>query len=272
MAYTRRSQGQDRAPLPTDSSAPPISPLSLAFTLNGRPVRVTPRPGESLLEVLRDRCGIRSTKDGCSPQGQCGACLALVGGRPLVTCAMAAEKADGKEVVTLEGLPPDERARLAEAFAATGAVQCGFCTPGIVLRTKALLDGNPQPLERETIARGIDTHLCRCTGYTKVFDAIERLDHQRRGEPVAVPESGAGVGARHERYRARELALGDQPFVADLTREGMLFGALKLSDHPRARVIGIDIARALAHPGVVSIVTAADVPGERWYGLIEKDL
>ena len=243
---------------------------TIEFRLNGRPVSVTPRAGESLLETLRERCGIRSIKDGCAPQGQCGACLAIVGGRAVTTCAMPVEKAAGKEVLTLEGVDRQERVQLAEAFVSAGAVQCGFCTPGIVLRAKFLLERNPDP-SREEIARAIDVHLCRCTGYTKVLDAILLLARARRGEPLPPAIDDGGVGASLARHRGRELALGTRPFVADLEREGMLHGVVLLSEHPRAQLLSVETGRALAHPGVVAVATARDVPGERWYGLIEQD-
>jgi len=110
------------------------------FTLNGRAVRVEPRPDESLLETLRERCGIRSLKDGCAPQGQCGCCLALIDGNAKVTCAMTARSAAGREILTLEGLPDADRDLFSKAFAAAAGVQCGFCIPGIALRAKYLLD------------------------------------------------------------------------------------------------------------------------------------
>ncbi len=138
--------------------------VPVRFTLNGEGRSVEPRPGESLLDALRERCGITSIKDGCQPQGQCGCCLALVDGRPLVTCAFEAERAEGRDVLTLEGLSPREREVVSRAFAAAGGVQCGFCIPGIAIRAKHLLDRSPDP-SRDEIARAIDGHLCRCTGY-----------------------------------------------------------------------------------------------------------
>src|SRR5512133_2361007 len=105
--------------------------MPVVFRLNGRPVDVEPRPDESLLETLRARCGIRSLKDGCSPQGQCGCCLALIDGHAKVTCAMPAASAAGHDVLTLEGLPETDRHLFAQAFAAAAGVQCGFCIPGI---------------------------------------------------------------------------------------------------------------------------------------------
>jgi selenium-dependent xanthine dehydrogenase len=244
--------------------------MPIEFTLNGRAVSVEPRPDESLLETLRERCGIRSLKDGCSPQGQCGCCLALVDGHAKVTCAMTAASAAGRDILTLEGLPEADRRLFARAFAVAAGVQCGFCIPGIALRAKYLLDHHDNPT-RDDIARAIDVHLCRCTGYKKIVDAIEWMARGRRGEPIPEPVADGGVGVRLARYDAVRSALGERPFVDDLDRPGLLHGAIRLSDHARARVRRIDTARATALPGVIAVVTAADVPGERWYGLIEQD-
>jgi len=244
--------------------------MSIKFTLNGSRRRVAPRPGESLLEVLRERCGITSLKDGCRPQGQCGCCLALVDGKPKVTCAMPAESADGTAVVTLEGLPAEQRRQLADAFATAAGLQCGFCIPGIALRATYLIDRNPTPTRAE-IARGIDVHLCRCTGYVKVVDAIELYARARRGEAVPAPGTDGRVGAPLARYGAAGNTLGERAYVDDLDRPGMLHGAVVLSPHPRARVLRIDTSRARAVPGVHAVATAADVPGDRWVGLIHGD-
>ena len=149
-------------------------------------------------------------------------------------------------------------------------MQCGFCIPGLALRSKYLLDRNPSPT-RSDIAKAIDAHLCRCTGYTKVIDAVEILGRARRGEGRPEVVEDGGVGARLARYKGLELALGDRPYVDDMTRPGLLHGALVLSPHPRALVKRIDTRRAAAHPGVVAVATAKDVPGERWYGLIKND-
>lgn len=244
--------------------------MAVRFLLNGTPREVDPRPGESLLETLRERCGIVSVKDGCSPQGQCGCCLAIVDGHPKVTCAMPAAKADGATILTLDGVDADDRQRLARAFAAAAAVQCGFCIPGIALRAKHLVDRNPDPSDRD-IARAIDVHLCRCTGYVKILDAIRLYAGARRGEGLPAPCTDGRVGQPLARHQAERLALGERPYVADLTRPGMLHGAVVLSAHARARVRRIDTSRARALPGVVAVATAADVPGHRWYGLLYDD-
>ncbi|MFQ5505435.1 MAG: (2Fe-2S)-binding protein, partial [Planctomycetota bacterium] len=165
----------------------------IRFTLNGRDVEVEPRSGESLLETLRERCGVTSVKDGCRPQAQCGCCLAIVGGKAIVTCALPAEKAEGREILTLEGLSPWERTIAAKAFAAATGLQCGFCIPGIALHAKHLLDKNPAP-SREEIAKAIDVNLCRCTGYTKILDAIQIMARARRGEGLPEPCTSGRVG------------------------------------------------------------------------------
>ncbi|MGE5127622.1 MAG: selenium-dependent xanthine dehydrogenase [Betaproteobacteria bacterium] len=240
------------------------------FTLNGRPVAIEPAPGESLLDALRERCGTTSVKDGCQPQGQCGCCLALIDGRPLVTCAYEARRAEGREVLTLEGLSARERELAARAFAAAGGVQCGFCIPGIALRAKHLLDRRPSP-SRDEIARAIDGHLCRCTGYAQIVEAVELMAQAWHGGELPAVHGDGRVGQPLARYGAAEQALGERPYVADMRRQGLLHGALVLSAHARARVLRVDTARAKALPGVHAVLTAADVPGDRRYGLLYDD-
>lgn len=243
---------------------------TIELRLNGVERRVPVRASESLLAVLREQCGVRSIKDGCAPQGQCGCCLVLVDGKPKVSCAVPAEKAAGADVLTLEGVSPTERDVIARAFVAAAGLQCGFCIPGIALRAKHLLDQDDAPTRAE-IAKRLDVHLCRCTGYTKILDAVELMARAWRGEGEPVPCEDGRVGASLARYEGLELALGDRPYVADLTRPGMLTGVVVLSPHARARVRSIDPSAALAWPGVERVLTAADVPGERWYGLILPD-
>ena len=244
--------------------------MRVLFTLNGQPREVEVEQGESLLHALRERCGILSTKNGCEPQGQCGCCLAIVDGNAKTTCALPAAKAQGKTVTTLEGVSAEEREMFSRAFVAAAGLQCGFCIPGILLRAKHLLDEKPNPTRPE-IANAIDVHLCRCTGYVKILDAVELMARAKRGEPIPPPLADGGVGASVRRYTGEDMALGERPYVGDLRREGMLHGAVTLSPHARARVKRVDTTKAAALPGVVAVVTAKDVPGERWYGLIYKD-
>jgi selenium-dependent xanthine dehydrogenase len=245
--------------------------MLIEFELNGTRQRVDARPDETFLEVLRERCGITSLKDGCSPQGQCGCCLALVNGHPKVTCAMPARVANGKHILTLDGLPSAERQQIADCFAAKAGLQCGFCIPGIALRAKAITDREAAPT-REAIAKAMDVHLCRCTGYVKIIDAVELLAAVKHSGATIPPACSDGrVGQPLARIGGAETVLGERAYVGDLTLAGMLHGALVLSPHPRARVLSIDTSRARALPGVQVVATAADVPGERWYGMLYND-
>ena len=239
--------------------------MMTGFTVNGQAVEVGEHH-EHLLAALRDELRITSPKDGCSPSGQCGCCTVLIDGKARISCQTSLDKASGAEITTLEGVPEAERARMADAFAAHGALQCGFCTPGIVMRTVALL-GRDKETTRDDAARHLGAHLCRCTGYVKILDAVESL---AQGEtPVAI--SAGGVGDRGTKYEGQSLTLGDRDFIDDMEPDGCLHGAVVLSGHARADVHAIDSSAALAMPGVVAVLTAADVPGELRSGLIHKD-
>lgn len=240
------------------------------FELNGVPQSIGIEPGASLLDLLRGHCGLRSMKDGCAPEGSCGACTVIVDGRAVVSCAQPAERVAGRHVETLEGLTEGVRDLWADAFTVTGASQCGYCTPGIVMKAEALLRREAEPT-REAITRALAGNLCRCTGYLSIIDAIEQVAAARRGGPRPLIEAGDRIGARAPRYRGREQVLGLQEYVADHVVAGMLHGALRFSDHPRALVRSIDIAQAQVAPGVVAVVTAANVPGKRNQGLIHDD-
>jgi len=254
----------------TTDALPPTVPETapIPFTVNGEEVVVSGRHPH-LLSALRDELDITSPKDGCSPSGQCGCCTVLIDGKAQVSCQTSLEKVAGRSITTLEGFGDAERDRLADAFAATGALQCGFCTPGILVRTKALLDkSTPEnPLTRDKAARHLGGHLCRCTGYVKILDAIEALVADE--VPVSLPLGG--VGSSGAKYEATELALGDRGYVDDIRVDGMLHAALALTDHARADVLAIDTSAALAVPGVHAVYTAADVPGELRVGIIHKD-
>jgi xanthine dehydrogenase molybdenum-binding subunit len=243
---------------------------TVSFTLNGERRQVQVQPGMTLLDVLRGPMKITSVKDACAPQGQCGCCLALIDGSPKTTCLVAAEKAEGKSVVTLEGVSDNERKLYADAFQAAAGLQCGFCTPGLVLRIKWLTD-RKAALTRAEIAKGLDGHLCRCTGYVKIIDAVEMIQAAKQGGSLPAPFEGGAVGESLRRYQGGDLTLGDRPFVADIEAPGLLHGAVVLSPHARARVLRIDTSKALALPGVVTVATARDVPGDRWVGQIYKD-
>ena len=244
---------------------------TIQFKLNGEARQFDTWPDQLFIEVLRETYKIKSVKAGCSPQRECGSCLMLLDGQPKLACAVRAEQVQGRAVLTLEGVSDNERRLYADAFQAAAGLQCGFCTPGLVLRIKWMTDQG-QRLTRAEIARLIDGHLCRCTGYKKIVDAVELIQEAKLAGAAlpAIIEDG-GVGASLRRYQSAELALGERPFVADIEAPGLLYGAVVLSAHARARIVRIDVSKALALPGVAAVATARDVPGDRWVGQIYAD-
>src|SRR5207244_9603484 len=142
---------------------------------------------------------LTSVKDGCAPEGSCGACTVMVDGKAVVSCAQPARRAAGRSVVTQEGLSAEQRETWADCFVAAGASQCGFCSPGIVMKAEAMLAKNPDP-SREEVARGLAGNLCRCTGYIKIVDAVEFAAASKRGEAVPEVDRSGRVGSRTARY------------------------------------------------------------------------
>jgi len=243
----------------------------ISFYLNHKKTEYEGTGDETLLHYLREKEGITSIKDGCSGQAACGACLVEIDGKARLSCTQKLKFLEGKSVITMEGIPVPVRDIIATAYVNKGAVQCGFCTPGLIMRTKILFSENPEP-SRDQITKAINQHLCRCTGYIKIVDAIEEaLKNLRNKQNPHVNNPGAGIGKPFPKYEAFDTAIGKRAFVDDLRFEGMLHGALRFSDHPRAKVLSIDTTRAAQYPGVIRVFTAADVPGERYTGLIISD-
>jgi aldehyde oxidoreductase len=240
--------------------------VGVSFVLNGSPVAVR-RPHPHLLAALREELDVTSPKDGCSPSGQCGCCTVLIDGKAVVSCQQPLDKIAGSSIVTLEGVDESERQAFANAFAACGGLQCGFCIPGIVMRAKAQIDKKGAGLTRDAMKPHLGAHLCRCTGYVKILDAIEAVAQGT----VCAPALSAEIGGRGAKYEAAPLTLGDRPYIDDLRVPGMVHAALRLTDHARADVTSIDTSAAEAAEGVVAVFTAADIPGELRHGLIHKD-
>jgi xanthine dehydrogenase molybdenum-binding subunit len=238
----------------------------VSFVVNGVPVTVR-GDHPHLLAALRDELDLTAAKDGCSPSGQCGCCTVHIDGKAVVSCQQPLAKAAGARILTLEGVAAHERAAWADAFAACGGLQCGFCIPGIVMRAKAQVDKKGAALRRDDMSRHLGAHLCRCTGYVKILDAIEMVA-QGRTAVVALADTVGGSGAK---YEAGGLALGDRGYVDDMRLPGMLHAALHLAAHTRADIVAIDTTAALAATGVHAVFTAADVPGELMVGIIHKD-
>lgn len=243
----------------------------MEFALNGKP-RVYEGNGElKLSSYLRDLVGITTCKVGCSGQGACGSCTVLIDGKATLSCTTAMKRVAGKAIVTPDGLEQYIQEIFARAFILKGGVQCGFCTPGMVMAARALLLKHPQPT-REQVKKAIQPNLCRCTGYKKIIDSILIAADVLRGT-AAFPEGPATgrVGSNLAKFQAYATVLGQQPFTGDLTEKGMLHAALRLSDHPRARLLRVDTSEAAKVPGVIRIFTAGDVPGKRCVGLIIAD-
>ena len=238
----------------------------ISFSVNGRDVTVD-ATHPHLLSALREELDVTSAKDGCSPSGQCGCCTVMIDGKAQISCTYPVAKVAGREVTTLEGIGEIERKKYSDAFAACGGLQCGYCIPGIVMRAKSQVDKKGSALERDDMKRHLGAHLCRCTGYVKVLDAIDTV---AKGREVSVELPG-GVGSRGMKYEAGELALGDRGYVDDIRVPGMLHAALHLTSHVRADILSIDTSAAESAPGVEAVFTAADIPGERMVGIIHKD-
>ena len=241
-----------------------------SFVVNGVPCSTEEE--KPLLRYLRDELRLTSVKDGCS-EGACGTCTILVDGKAVKACILSTKRAVGKEIVTVEGLSEAEREAFVYAFGAVGAVQCGFCIPGMVMAGKALLDQNPNPTEAE-IKKAIRGNVCRCTGYKKIIEGIALAGAILRGEASVDPalEEGEdyGVGARAFRTDVRDKVLGRGEYCDDLYLDGMAHASAVRSQYPRARVLDIDASAALALPGVLAVLTADDVPHNK-VGHLQQD-
>ncbi len=237
------------------------------FTVNGQSVTV--EKNQKLIRYLRDELHLTSVKDGCS-EGACGTCSVLIDGKPTKSCIPMTDKMEGKTIVTIEGLSDFEKDVYTYAFGAAGAVQCGFCIPGMVICAKGLLDKNLNPT-REEAAYAIRNNICRCTGYVKIIDAIlMAADLFRAGVVPEMPKNWS-LGQRVPRIDVAEKVTGTGLYTDDVYAEGMLYGSAVRSAHPRARVLAIHTEEAKALPGVVGVYTAEDVPGKNKVGHLMKD-
>lgn len=236
------------------------------FTVNGQPV--TAQEDKKLMHFLRDDLGLTGTKDGCD-QGACGACTVLINGKASKSCLFTLAKVDGKEITTVEGITQRQKDVFAYAFAKTGAVQCGYCVPGFVVSALGFLGKKPDPTEEE-IRKGVRSNICRCTGYVKIIEGIQLAAKMLREEtPIPDETSNGKLGHDMKRVDAIEKTLGTGIYVDDITVPGMLYASAVRSAYPRARVVKINKAAALADPECVAVFTAADVPGNNKIGHLE---
>jgi selenium-dependent xanthine dehydrogenase len=218
-----------------------------------------------LIDFLRDIMRLTGTKNGCG-SGACGACTVIADGRTARACILRLDKLDGKKIITIEGLSEREREVYARAFAEAGAVQCGYCIPGMVMSAKCLLDNEADPSDDE-IRRAIRPNICRCTGYSKIVDAIRLAAEMfRSGRPIHSRKFSGVLGEDFHRVDAAEKTLGSGVYVDDIDVPGMLHASALRTPHPRARVLRVDASEALRHPDCEAIFTAADVPGNNKIG------
>ena len=238
------------------------------FFVNGKEVTVAKK--QKLLRYLRDELRLTSVKDGCS-EGACGACTVLIEGEPCRACIPDTERLEGKHVLTVEGLSDFEKAAFTFAFGEAGAVQCGFCIPGMVICGKGLLDKCPDPTEAQ-IRFAIRNNYCRCTGYVKIVAAIKLAGQILREGKIPLPSTADWkIGSRVHRLDVEEKVLGYGKYPDDYYLDGMCYGSAVRSKYPRARLRGIDPSAALKLPGVIGVYTAADIPGEIKVGHLKHD-
>ena len=242
----------------------------MEFKLNGDTISYDGDPEMSLMTYLRDVEDIISPKDGCAPEGVCGCCTVLMDSNPLKACIAPMRRIEGKEIVTMEGLDNGKKETVVKAFAKEGGLQCGFCTPGIIMKVWPLFD---QPFMTEKdVNKALNSNLCRCTGYKKITKScLTAAEALRNNGNLELPKFSGKVGESLPKYDSVRLAVGEAPYVADLKFDGMVHGALKFSEHPRAKVLKISTDKAEKMDGVLRVFTAEDIPAQRFTGLIVPD-
>ena len=242
--------------------------LMIKVLVNGKTYEA--EKDKKLMRFLRDDLHLTSVKDGCS-QGACGTCTVLVDGKTTRACIPMLSKVEGKEIVTAEGLSEREKEVYSYAFATAGAVQCGFCIPGMVMCAKGLIDKNPDPTRLEVVA-AIRNNICRCTGYKKIIEGILLSAKIFREDLPVHEESGqVSVGQAIQRIDAKEKVLGTGEYPDDIYLDGMVYGSAVRSEYPRAKVLAIHPEEALALDGVIGVYTADDIPGEVKVGHLKHD-
>lgn len=238
------------------------------FKLNDRDVEI--EEGRTLINYLREECDLTSVKNGCG-EGACGACMVLVDGKATKACILKSDKIEGKEIQTVEGLSDRDKKVFAYAFSKAGAVQCGFCIPGMVISAKALLLKTLNPTLDE-VKKALMGNICRCTGYVKIEKAVlMAAEILRENREVPTVFCKGIVGEEMGRIDAEDKILAEGEYVDDMKINGMIYGFALRSKYPRALVKNIDYSDAEKLEGVVKVVTSKDIPGERYGGHLKKD-
>lgn len=242
------------------------------LTVNGVQRRVAATPNASLMDVLRDQLHLTGVKDGCAT-GHCGTCTVIQNGRAVRSCLIPMKRAEGTSIITIEGVTgPDGRGLhpVQQAYIDQGATQCGFCTPGFILSTLALLEKNPHPTLQE-IYEGHRWNICRCTGYNAIIRAIQQAAGQAVPSLPSVKAPLKAVGRPLPRPDAVDKVTGKGIYADDLYIEGMLYARALRSQYPHARLLSVNVSKAKALPGVVAVLTADDIPGRKDCGVHEID-
>lgn len=239
----------------------------MQLSINGK--KYITNKDTTLLKFLRDYLGLMGTKDGCS-EGACGACTVIIEGKAERACVQKLSKLDGKNIITIEGLSEREKEVYAYTFSKAGAVQCGYCTPGMVLSAKALIDKNNNPT-RDDVKKTIRGNICRCTGYKKIEDAILLASSIFRGESdVEIESESANVGSRFMRLDAKEKTLGSGIFASDMKVEDCLYLTVLRTPYPKCRINKIDTSLLEADDRCYAVIGKDDVPYNR-HGHISAD-
>ncbi len=233
----------------------------LTFTCNGEAVAFDVEAGESLLDVLRERLGLRSVEDGCAPQGQCGCCTVLVDGAPRVACVTPASRVRGRSVTTVEGLEPERRTELVERLLAHGGSQCGFCTPGIVVRCIGLLDGEAPGAA--AVDKALAAHLCRCTGWQGIVEAVTSTADPPPARDLDLASTRATIEGRTAQRVGPDVVLGQTPFASDTAPADALVAIPRPDGSNSASVTAAGIEWVVADTLAEARTAAGTVQGRR---------
>lgn len=252
---------------------PVSATTTTTLNVNGAAATVETGVSDTLLDVLREDLDLTGAKKACD-NGECGSCIVMMNGKPTKSCLLPVGRAAGKDILTIEGLAPEAGDLqpgedisalhpIQQAFIEKGATQCGFCIPGMIMKTHTLLRNKPKP-SRDDIVKGLSKNLCRCTGYTKILEAVEyaaELINEQRDAVGPVKPNGRAVGVNVARLDSPATVNGAAKYAADLKMDDMLYGKLLRSEHHHARIVSIDVSEAVAMEGVEAVITADDVPG-----------
>lgn len=248
--------------------------IKLLLTVNGQAIHTTAPAGMTLLRFLRDELRLTGAKNGCA-NGHCGSCTVIMNGKAVRACLVKVSKVQGAQIETIEGLSQNGKLHpLQQAFIEKDAVQCGYCTPGMIMAAKALLDQKPAPtVDQVKTALTQNNNICRCTGYSTIFEAIQLASCRMTGHEITqAPSGGEKVGLSQRLERARQMVTGRLQYGDDIYPAQVLHGKILWAEHPHANILSVDTAEAEDMPGVVAVLTTRDIPGKNQCGIVFHDM